>query len=52
MGTVVNNLAKGGGEPKGFRDVLQVGGVGTTSLWVRCLVDDPPHDTGHWGVSM
>ena len=47
MGAVVNNLAKVGGEIKGVRDVLQVGGVGSTYFRVIDLGDDPPHEIGH-----
>ena len=43
---------KGGGGPKGGRDVLQGGGVGGTSFGVRDVGDDPPHGTGQWGVAV
>ena len=52
IGTVVDSLVKGGGGPKGGRDVLQGGGVGGTSFGVRDVGDDPPHGTGHWGVAV
>ena len=51
MGAVVNNLAKGGGEPKGVGDFIQSCGAGSASFWVVYLGDDPPNGTGHWGVS-
>ena len=51
MGAVVYNLAKGGRKPKGVRDILQGGGAGSTYFWVVYVGDDPPHGTGHWGVS-
>ena len=41
MGTVVDNLAKGGGKPKGFGDVLQGGGTVSTYFLVVDVGDDP-----------
>ena len=50
MGAFVDNLAKGGENPNGVRDVLQCGGVGSTSFGVVDVDDEPPHRTGHWRV--
>ena len=50
MGVVVNNLEKGGGKTKGVGYVIQGGGAGSTSFWVRDVGDDPLHGTVHWGV--
>ena len=40
MGAVVDNIAKGGGKPKGVGDVLQGGGAGSTSFRVGDVGDD------------
>ena len=41
---------KGGGKPKGARDVFQGGGVGSTYFWFGDVDDDPPHGICHLGV--
>ena len=51
MGAVVDNFLNGGAKTKGVGDFLQGGGAGSTSFWVGDVGDDPPHGTGHWGVS-
>ena len=47
MGAVVDNLAKGGGKPKGVGYVLQGNGAGSTYFRVVDVGDDPPHGTVH-----
>ena len=47
---VVIIIVKGGGNPKGVRDVLRCGGTGSTYFLVGDVDDDPPHVTGNWGV--
>ena len=49
MGAVIDNLAKGGGKPKGDGGVLQGGGARSTSFRVGDVGDDLPHGTCHWG---
>ena len=52
MGAVVEDIGKGGGEPKGSRDVFQGGGVGNTYFLVGDVGDDPPHGPGPgWGFN-
>ena len=51
MDVVFNNLGKGGGKTKSVGDVFQGVSVGSTYFWVGDVGDDPPHGTGHWGVS-
>ena len=50
MDAVVDNILKGGGEPKGVEDVLQGSGEVSTSFWVGDVGDDPPHRTGNRGI--
>ena len=50
MGAVVNNLEKGGGKTKGVGYVIQGGGAGSTSFWVRDVGGDPPAGEGPHGL--
>ena len=50
MGTSVNNIGNGGGQPKGVRDVFQGGGTGGTDFWGGDIGDDPLNGTGPGGV--
>ena len=49
MRSVVKNLGMGGGLPVGVGDFLQCCGSGITSLRIRDIGDDPPHDPGPRG---
>ena len=48
---VVKNIGTRGVEPAGVRDVIQGGGVSSTSFWVGVVGDDPPHGMGPGGGS-
>ena len=49
IGVIVKNLVKVGGKPKGVRDVLKGGGVGSTYFWVGEVDDDPHMGQEIWG---
>ena len=51
LGAVVENIGKGGGQPKGVGDIIQGIGAGGTYFWVVDVGDDPPHGTVHGGFS-
>ena len=51
MGVVVENLGKGGNEPKGVWGVFKGGGAGGTYFQVRDVGNNPRHGPGTGGVS-
>ena len=46
LGTDGKDSGRGGRQPTGLRDVLQGGGAGGSSIWVRDVGAEPPHGTG------